>query len=33
MSKRKVKKPSADATLANVRKEMAKPRVAMSARE
>jgi hypothetical protein len=33
MGKRKVKKPSAKATLAEVRKEMAKPRVAMSARE
>jgi hypothetical protein len=33
MGKRKTKKQSAKATLAEVVKEMAKPRVAMSARE
>jgi hypothetical protein len=33
MDKRKVKRQSAKATLAEVIKEMAKPRVAMSARE
>jgi len=33
MSKKKTKKQSAKATLAEVTKEMAKPRVAMSARE
>jgi hypothetical protein len=33
MSKRKTRKESAEATLAEVSKEMAKPRVAMSARE
>jgi hypothetical protein len=33
MAKRKIEKQSAKATLADVIKEMAKPRVAMSARE
>jgi|HubBroStandDraft_6_1064221.scaffolds.fasta_scaffold58887_5 hypothetical protein len=33
MGKTKIKKQSAEATLAEVTKEMAKPRVAMSARE
>ena len=33
MGKRKIKKQSAKATLAEVMKEMAKPRVASSARE
>jgi len=33
MGKRKIKKQSAKATLAEVTKEMAKPRVVMSARE
>ncbi len=33
MAKRKIKKLSAKATLAEVIKEMAKPRVAMSARD
>jgi hypothetical protein len=33
MGKRKTTKPSAKATLAEIIKEMAKPRVAMSARE
>jgi len=33
MGKKKTKKQSAKATLAEVTKEMAKPRVAMSARE